>query len=310
MTDEEKALTGAFGPDPAGDVARLAYADWLDERGRHAAAALQRVLANPTDSSLRLAYAQTPDADPVRRQLVEILAELNSYELPSHTASYPPDYLSDMPARLELYGSVLRHLQLRAKLPFRARFQVEVARSTAVGCCGRHADNQRCFCLIDSVQILDWYLGFVSAVQCRPSVWCDVAAGVRAAEPVTRVTFTEVPPVAFDPMNRCYFWWDSGLAPVSQLRIADRIGGRATPEKLVVAFCEEVWPGIRFHLLRPLPAIFVRTDTGAVVTMDAGPENPQVGDWVYADHDGYAHVATPSPGTPHWGIGVVVESPQ
>lgn len=60
---EESAFLEALAHNPAGDTARLVYADWLEEHERPVDAALQRVLACPGDDGMRLAFAAAVEED-------------------------------------------------------------------------------------------------------------------------------------------------------------------------------------------------------------------------------------------------------
>ena len=80
MTDvneaDSQAFRAAIAANPADATARLVYADWLDEAGRHVAATRQRVLANPDNDELRLAFADALDESAEQLQTNGIVKEM------------------------------------------------------------------------------------------------------------------------------------------------------------------------------------------------------------------------------------------
>lgn len=79
---DESALLAAIRANPADRTARLVYADWLDDRGRHVDAARERVLAEPDEDAHRLAFAAACEAagDVERAEFVRVQVELARLE--------------------------------------------------------------------------------------------------------------------------------------------------------------------------------------------------------------------------------------
>jgi uncharacterized protein (TIGR02996 family) len=149
--------------DPADDAPRMAYADWLQERGdpRGEFIAVQ----------LRLAALEAAGAGGFVSPVVDF------------------EY-----ARLKRRERELLAAHEPVWFPWRTRDQVWAAKATVIGCCARHADYLPCDCLRDAWDV-SWRRGFVAHVGLTLADFEEHAAALFRAAPVEGVRLADREPI-------------------------------------------------------------------------------------------------------------------
>ncbi len=229
MTIEETALLAAIAAEPAEDVHRLAYADWLDEGGRHERAEFIRVQCE--------------------RAVLERPVRLFSWHDPECRRN------AGRHRRLfELRGDCQRCAELRA---YHSGLEQLKTRIKALRECERALYQTAAVWLLPTIPaaitqvVLDWgeinvsctglagvmHRGFVDGVTCTFGDWLAHWRAVLAAQPITRVKLKTHPEIA--PVFQ-----DDRVVGVS-VEGGQHLHPYGWPP---VAMLEKEWPGLSYEL--------------------------------------------------------------
>lgn len=233
-TDDGNALLRAVIADPTDDTVRLAYADWLQEQGDELRAEFIRTQCEidkgeQFDQSGCDVCGNTPDLEGVIEHGRGCYSQHDDGGGTSH-ADYTPRYQSLLERELSLF---VNHRDQWFPVPHGYGFNWDIRLTSPF------SDDRPAYVV---------RRGFVKSVTCTANQWLDIANEVLARNPITDVTLTTTPGVQWgevgaDNSRMCRFV----NAPVMQwVRVDFLRWPTAAPRRIIDTLTGHYWPRIRF----------------------------------------------------------------